>query len=235
SSDIVVKVLKNKNARVNKKEDKETWKNGLHKSSSNDEFNNIDEVDVINFSLLLYNKLVHVLETFSSHLVRINSENSPEISDLEVDVTERYPTIDFNNLPARIQGFKNALLEILNNVEISYYRKLAMDLIRDIGVARSRSNLKQFNTFYEIMPGYYGAKGLLIISETLQNMFMNIIGKACKPQTPNRFLFEVLVPETAIQLIMEDYGPNCTYDDAQKIMNQSVDYGMIMYPINDEN
>ncbi|CAG8760920.1 14488_t:CDS:2, partial [Racocetra fulgida] len=59
-----------------------------------------------------------------------SEDNSEEFDDNEVDVTKRYPTIDFNELPTRIRGLKDVLLKIVNNEDLGYYRKLAEDTIK---------------------------------------------------------------------------------------------------------
>ncbi|CAG8545298.1 3754_t:CDS:2 [Cetraspora pellucida] len=164
-----------------------------------------------------------------------SEDNSEEFNDNKEIIPDKDYDSESEGIDDVIRGLKDVLLEIVDNEDLGYYRKLAMDTINVVDLAKSHTPMLYFNTFDQITPGYYGAKGLLIISEMLQNMFINIINRICKPQTPNQFLFDVLVPETAIQLIIEDYEPKCNYDDMQKIMNQSSNYGMATYLVNDEN
>lgn len=91
------------------------------------------------------------------------------------------------------------------------------------------------NRFHEILPGYYGAKGLSIIAEYFQEHFIikKILTKdRSSPQTPNQYLYDILVPETASRLIFEDQQ-NISLEEARVIMVESVDFGMLVY--SDEN
>ncbi|CAG8469672.1 37310_t:CDS:2 [Gigaspora margarita] len=95
----------------------------------------------------------------------------------------------------------------------------------------------QYNTFIEIQPSYYGLKGHNIIADTLRQMYLkpnsNIITKeSCSPLSQIDYLFEVLVPETAVCLIMNDI--QCTYKEAKKVIVQSVEYGNRINPEADE-
>jgi len=42
---------------------------------------------------------------------------------------------------------------------------------------------------------------------------------------PQNFIYEVLVPETAVRLIFEDIGGNCSLEAAREIMIDSSDFG----------
>ena len=48
------------------------------------------------------------------------------------------------------------------------------------------------------------------------------------PQTPMEYLQEVLVPETAVRLIQEDYQ-GIQIEKAREIMLQSVGFGMYVH------
>jgi hypothetical protein len=66
---------------------------------------------------------------------------------------------------------------------------------------------------------------------TLVKMFLKteIITKSITtPQDPIEYIHEVLVPELCIMLIEEDR--NITYEEAQKIMQESYEYGSHLFP-----
>lgn len=79
-------------------------------------------------------------------------------------------------------------------------------------------------------------KGLSIIAEHLQKHFIikKVLTKThSSPQTPNQYLYDVLIPETASRLISEDQD-NISLERARIIMEESVDFGMLVYPDDDE-
>ena len=52
----------------------------------------------------------------------------------------------------------------------------------------------------------------------------------CYPQSPHNYINNVLVPETAMGLISEDFG-GISLDKANKIMIDSVDFGLYVHDI----
>ncbi len=52
----------------------------------------------------------------------------------------------------------------------------------------------------------------------------------CYPQNPYDYINNVLVPETATRLISEDYG-GISLNEANKIMNDSVNFGLYIHDI----
>lgn len=56
--------------------------------------------------------------------------------------------------------------------------------------------------------------------------------ESCAPQNPIAYLFEVMIPETAVRLIMDDLGYE--YDKARETMNKSMVYGNLINPLEDE-
>ena len=78
-------------------------------------------------------------------------------------------------------------------------------------------------------------KGLSIMIQCLQKHFIQkkILTKTLAlPQSPNQYLYDILIPKTASRLIFEDYG-NINLDQACQIMEESVDFGMFVYPEDD--
>ncbi|CAG8759093.1 8412_t:CDS:2, partial [Racocetra fulgida] len=80
--------------------------------------------------------------------------------------------------------------------------------IQEVGVSKADSSLLQINYFESFQPGYYGTKGLGIILKTLTEIFVQtkiLTTNLCTPQSTTKYLAQVLVPETAIRLIAEDF------------------------------
>ena len=50
-----------------------------------------------------------------------------------------------------------------------------------------------------------------------------------KPQKPIDYLHEVLIPETIIRLISQDYNNQLSLEEAKDIMNSSADFGAYIY------
>ncbi|CAG8578229.1 15217_t:CDS:2, partial [Cetraspora pellucida] len=117
----------------------------------------------------------------------------------------------------------------------SSYPKVDFEILPNLnrlGENGSLTTSAQMANLNKIMPGYFGPKGLEIIADKLSEIFINtgIIGNFnCMPQTPIEYLFEVMVPETAVHLIIADL--ECEYVDATKIIEDSVAYGSIVNPL----
>ncbi|CAG8761682.1 34693_t:CDS:1, partial [Racocetra persica] len=80
-------------------------------------------------------------------------------------------------------------------------------------------------------PGYYGFKGLAVILQTLTEMFVEtkiLTTNLCAPQSSSQYLAQVLVPETAIRLIAEDFD-NISLEAAKNIMVDSVEFGQYVH------
>ncbi|KAI6249979.1 hypothetical protein HI914_01545 [Erysiphe necator] len=138
----------------------------------------------------------------------------------------RYPHIDWDNLDARISKHHKFLERLISGKE-SYYRSLLQDKI-DRGKDR---NLRTATT--NLIPGYYGPRGLRIISENLFRKFTPLLKKrivqdrliAARGYTP--YVQSVLVPEVATLLIQEDM--HITLSEAREIMAESVVVGELLH------
>jgi hypothetical protein len=77
----------------------------------------------------------------------------------------------------------------------------------------------------------YGEQGMIIIHQTLMDMFPSIDPFACAPMVPNDFILQVLVPEAGRVLIREDMGVNKA--EALTILMKSRKYGLMQFPDRD--
>jgi len=76
---------------------------------------------------------------------------------------------------------------------------------------------------------------LAVILKALTEIFIQteILSKdRCTPQSSSQYLSQVLVPETTIRLIAEDYT-NISLDVAKEIMIDSVEFGLYVHDDND--
>lgn len=138
----------------------------------------------------------------------------------------RYPHIDWDSLDARISKHHKFLQKLINGKE-SYYRSLLQEKI-DQGKDR---NLRTATT--NLIPGYYGPRGLRTISENLFRKFTPLLKKrivqdrliAARGYTP--YVQSVLVPEVAVLLIQEDM--QIALSEAREIMTESAAIGELLH------
>ncbi|RHZ67805.1 hypothetical protein Glove_299g91 [Diversispora epigaea] len=135
-----------------------------------------------------------------------------ELKIISQGISKGYPqTIDYDQLPARIKKLKKKLKKIILGKVSSKYRKQALETYRKIG-KRAKLPMSVMSRFEALRPGYFGPKGAEIIMETLMDMFTKkknvLTAELAKPQSIVEYLQEVLVPETCIRLIREDYNDN---------------------------
>ncbi|CAG8778416.1 3058_t:CDS:10 [Gigaspora margarita] len=123
-------------------------------------------------------------------------------------ITKGYSTeINFNILTSRVSKLFPLLTDIINKKISSFYYDQARQIINNMDQVKASIPMIMMNQFHEILPGYYGAKGLSIIAEYLQEHFIikKILTKYCSSsQIPNQYLYNILLPETASRLIFED-------------------------------
>ncbi|CAG8463551.1 7835_t:CDS:2 [Scutellospora calospora] len=117
----------------------------------------------------------------------------------------------------------------LNNDQPSYIRPL--DKIQHSNIIMISSQGQDSDSPIQQLPEYYGTKGLAVILKTLTEMFVQtkiLTANICSPQSSSQYLAQVLIPETAIRLIAEDFN-NISLDMAKEIMIDSVEFGLYVY------
>ncbi|CAG8752243.1 28926_t:CDS:1, partial [Racocetra persica] len=85
-------------------------------------------------------------------------------------------------------------------------------------------------------PGYYGFKGIHIILRTLGTLFAEskkLSSNMISSLSPMEYLTEVLVPETAIRLIVQDR--NISLLELAEVMKDSTNLGMYVHDIEEDN
>lgn len=156
---------------------------------------------------------------------------------------EHYPRIDWDALPRRIRTHRMDLFKILTNERPSLHRTryepLALTGKAAAVPSRKRADLPQhiqdqLDSYtiddHATYPGYYGARGRRVITEAVMGILANEI-KNCKDPVvqasgPAAFIQAVLVPETAILLIMRD----CRADreEAEEIRESTYEMGLLL-------
>ncbi|EIW78974.1 hypothetical protein CONPUDRAFT_59209, partial [Coniophora puteana RWD-64-598 SS2] len=88
----------------------------------------------------------------------------------------------------------------------------------------------QFASFEKTQPGYYGELGSIILHQTLFSLFppSSFDAALIAPLAPAEFIQRILVPETAVRLVMQDLGQ--PPDEALRTLRESAQYGVAMFP-----
>ncbi|KAG1763995.1 RTC4-like domain-containing protein [Suillus occidentalis] len=157
-------------------------------------------------------------------------------------------SIDFRKVPKRVERMKGALEAIITDTDIhsdnedcvhgdargprarsEFWREIKKQ-IKKQGSRTVTSVKGQFASFEMTQPGYYGELGLLIIHQTLYNLFpfSSFEPSSIAPLTPAEFIQLVLIPEAAVRLIMQDLCLD--RDDAIVTLRESSQYGVAMFP-----
>ncbi|RHZ78214.1 hypothetical protein Glove_166g153 [Diversispora epigaea] len=89
-----------------------------------------------------------------------------------------------------------------DGIQKSYYRDFAIEICNQVGQRKANTPMMIMGRFESLKPGYYGTRGMNIITEILK----------------------ILVPETALRLISQDMG-GITLEEAKKIMEDSSVFG----------
>jgi hypothetical protein len=156
--------------------------------------------------------------------------------------SEKYPPIDWTTLSQRIKTHRMLLYQILNNDRSSEYRDRYEPIALTGKAAAVPSRRKDLPEHVQeelesyalddqsTYPGYYGPHGRRVITENvmrlLKNEIKNCTDAVVQGSGPATFVQAVLVPETAILLIMED----CVVDReaAEEIREKTYEMGMLL-------
>ncbi|KAK1755111.1 RTC4-like domain-containing protein [Echria macrotheca] len=138
---------------------------------------------------------------------------------------EGYPAIEWNKLDRRIEkksGFLRAILEGGS----SYYGDIFSQKVK------AGQNKTLFKSEENLTPGYYGIRGLRAMSEHIVGEFSSLLRKRAvqdrlvSARGHTAYVQSVLVPELAVQLIMDDMRVG--EDKARSIMKDSVWVGELL-------
>ncbi|ORY66265.1 RTC4-like domain-containing protein [Pseudomassariella vexata] len=138
-----------------------------------------------------------------------------------------YPDIDWVNLEVRLIEHETFIKDILQGARSSYYASLLNDKV-DTG--QNRTLLK---TDDSLTPGYYGPRGLRVMTEFIMRTFSDTVRKRAvedrlvSARGYTGYVQAVLVPELAIRLIMEDMKVG--EEDARVILRDTVELGDFLH------
>ncbi|CAN8099267.1 unnamed protein product [Discula destructiva] len=117
--------------------------------------------------------------------------------------TRKYPNVDWTTLRARIKRHHDYLKSLIMGTQ-SHFGDILTENIR-IGQDRTLLTTKEYPT-----PGYYGLRGMNIMTEVVTERFSGLLRKRAPIDTRisgrgyTGFVQSVLVPELAVKLIQED-------------------------------
>ncbi|PNH44132.1 hypothetical protein VD0004_g3511 [Verticillium dahliae] len=137
-----------------------------------------------------------------------------------------YPDIDWEALPSRFAAHDGALRRIVHG-DASHYRSVLAGRVSD---GRERT-LRA--TERSLAPGYYGPRGLRVMSEHLISRFASALRRRAvedelvAARGSAVFVSTVLVPELASRLIMEDLAVGA--DEAHRVLEESVPIGDLLH------
>lgn len=131
-----------------------------------------------------------------------------------------YPSIDWKGLKQRIEGHHSQIEAlILGEASESHFGSILQEKIR---TGKNRTLLQ---TEDYLTPGYYGLRGMSLMTETIVEMFSSLLRKRA-PQDKlisargyTGFVQSVLVPELAVKLIEEDLS--LSSQEARAVMQES--------------
>jgi len=136
-----------------------------------------------------------------------------------------YPTIDWPGLDSRMVKHHGHLKSILTGGEC-HFRDVLSRKVKD---GKDRTLKKSDD---RLVPGYYGLRGLRFMSENIINKFSGLIrrravqDKLISARGHTAFVQAVMVPELAVQLIMEDM--DASPERARQILYDSIGLGELL-------
>ncbi|KAK8140461.1 hypothetical protein PG984_000527 [Apiospora sp. TS-2023a] len=145
----------------------------------------------------------------------------------ETRKSNNYPDVDWDGLESRFTDYKDFIRGILEGERPSHFASL---LSNKVETGKDRTLLK---TDESLTPGYYGPRGLRLMTELIMHSFSDTVRKRAiedhlvAARTYTGYVQSVLVPELAVRLIMEDM--NVDEEDARKIMQESSGLGDVLH------
>ncbi|OTB05956.1 hypothetical protein M426DRAFT_21386 [Hypoxylon sp. CI-4A] len=138
-----------------------------------------------------------------------------------------YPKIEWKTLDTRLEKHHDVLKGILEGTQESHYRDV---LQGNVDSGKNRTLLK---TNDSLTPGYYGPRGLRVMTEYIMRSLSSTVRKRAiedrlvSARGYTGYVQTVLVPELAVRLIMEDM--DVAEEDARGIMHDSIEFGELLH------
>ncbi|KAI0203933.1 RTC4-like domain-containing protein [Astrocystis sublimbata] len=138
-----------------------------------------------------------------------------------------YPRVDWGALEQRCSLHYRFLRNILEGTQASHYRELLRERVE------SGKNRTLLTNNDNLTPGYYGPRGLQVMTGYILGKFSDVIrrraveDKVISARTYTGYIQTVLVPELAVRLIMEDMSVN--EGEARDVLEDSIEIGELLY------
>ncbi|KAI0447312.1 RTC4-like domain-containing protein [Xylaria telfairii] len=148
-------------------------------------------------------------------------------SAAEAGMEKGYPKIDWETIDSRCSTHQDFLQSILEGTQASHYRKVLKERV-DSG--KNRTLLTNHNN---LTPGYYGPRGLQVMTEYIMSTLSDVIrrraveDKLISARTYTGYVQTVLVPELTVRLIMEDMS--VTEERARDVLEESIEIGELLH------
>ncbi|ETS87096.1 hypothetical protein PFICI_00924 [Pestalotiopsis fici W106-1] len=143
-----------------------------------------------------------------------------------VQRTKGYPIIDWDNLDTRLAKHEKHTKNILEGRQPSHYASILGERVE------AGENRTLLRTEESLIPGYYGPRGLRVMTDYIMKRFSDTIRKRAvedrlvSSRGYTGYVQAVLVPEMAVCLIMEDM--RVEENDARQILSDSRDVGELV-------
>ncbi|KAK5630014.1 hypothetical protein RRF57_005729 [Xylaria bambusicola] len=138
-----------------------------------------------------------------------------------------YPSIDWDALDSRLSSHKNFLQGVLEGTQVSHYRKILKERVD------SGKNRTLLTSHDNLTPGYYGPKGLQVMTQFIMRTLSNVLrrraveDKLISARSYTGYVQTVLVPELTVRLIMEDMSVE--EERARDVLEESVEIGELLH------
>ncbi|KAM0786508.1 hypothetical protein ACM66B_001966 [Microbotryomycetes sp. NB124-2] len=141
-------------------------------------------------------------------------------------------TIDWDDLSRRVSRLQDRISSIIVGDEPSHFFELAKEEWHMKG-RKVKTVMSEFESFEIEQPGYYGPRGIEVMSDRLKRMCYEAQGlvtsERIAPLDKDWYMRRVLVPETAVLLILQDYDLDDP-EQGRKMCEESRAYGRAMFP-----
>ncbi|KAF2965162.1 hypothetical protein GQX73_g8431 [Xylaria multiplex] len=138
-----------------------------------------------------------------------------------------YPDIDWDSLDSRLTSHQDFLQNILEGSQASHYREVLKERVD------SGKNRTLLTSHDNLTPGYYGPRGLQIMTQFIMRTLSDVIrrraveDKLISARSYTGYVQTVLIPELAVRLIMEDMSIN--EESAREVLKESVEIGELLH------
>ncbi|KAK2073029.1 hypothetical protein P8C59_007342 [Phyllachora maydis] len=142
---------------------------------------------------------------------------------------KHYPVIKWESMESRIGQHFGKLERILRG-QRSFYGDAFSEKVK-AGQNKTVKTMVKANQ--SLTPGYYGLKGLATMSDSIIRKFSSLLreravqDKLIAARGSTAFVQSVLVPELAVELVMEDMGVK--QDEARTILQESISVGELVH------